>query len=116
MNVLFVHNNFPAQFRHIATALARRRKVNVAAVGCSNARSMPGVKLAKYALKAIDVSLTHPFARRFDIECRRAEEVLYVLNSLKSSGFDPNVIMAHPGWGETLPLRTVFPDARLILY
>ena len=24
--------------------------------------------------------------------------------------------MAHPGWGETLPLRTIFPDARILLY
>jgi glycosyltransferase involved in cell wall biosynthesis len=24
--------------------------------------------------------------------------------------------MAHPGWGETLPLRTIFPDARIFLY
>ena len=24
--------------------------------------------------------------------------------------------MAHPGWGETLPLRTIFPRARILLY
>jgi glycosyltransferase involved in cell wall biosynthesis len=24
--------------------------------------------------------------------------------------------MAHPGWGETLPLRTIFPNARILLY
>ena len=28
----------------------------------------------------------------------------------------PDVILAHPGWGETLPLRTMFPKARLIVY
>jgi glycosyltransferase involved in cell wall biosynthesis len=26
------------------------------------------------------------------------------------------VIVAHPGWGETLPLRNMFPDARIVLY
>jgi glycosyltransferase involved in cell wall biosynthesis len=26
------------------------------------------------------------------------------------------VILAHPGWGETLPLRTIFPRARILLY
>jgi glycosyltransferase involved in cell wall biosynthesis len=50
------------------------------------------------------------------MECRRAEQVLYSLSTLKASGFVPDIIFAHPGWGETLPLRTVFPDARILLY
>jgi glycosyltransferase involved in cell wall biosynthesis len=50
------------------------------------------------------------------MECRRAEQVLYSLSTLKASGFQPDIIFAHPGWGETLPLRTVFPDARILLY
>jgi len=33
-----------------------------------------------------------------------------------ASGFSPDVILAHPGWGETLPLKIMFPEARLILY
>src|SRR5207244_11066498 len=32
------------------------------------------------------------------------------------SGFLPDVIVAHPGWGEALPLRTFFPKARLLVY
>ncbi len=39
-----------------------------------------------------------------------------MLTSLVSSGFAPDVIVAHPGWGETLPLRTIFPRARIVLY
>jgi glycosyltransferase involved in cell wall biosynthesis len=31
-------------------------------------------------------------------------------------GLHPDVILAHPRWGETLPLRTMFPKARLIVY
>ena len=74
------------------------------------------IELIRYSLKNVDVSATHPFARRFDLECHRAEQVLYALSSLASSGFEPDVIVAHPGWGETLPLRTIFPDARILLY
>jgi glycosyltransferase involved in cell wall biosynthesis len=116
MNVLFVHNNFPAQYRNLASALAREPDVKMAAIGSTTARSLPAVKLIKYALEDADVSLTHPFARRFDLECRRAEQVLYGLSGLSASGFVPDVILAHPGWGETLPLRTVFPRARLLVY
>ena len=42
--------------------------------------------------------------------------MLYGLSGLSASGFVPDVILAHPGWGETLPLRTVFPRARLLVY
>lgn len=116
MKVLFIHNNFPAQFRNLATALTNEGGHELVAVGASSARGMPSVKLVKYALAGADVSNTHPFARRFDLECRRAEQVLYSLSTLAAKGFIPDVILAHPGWGETLPLRTMFPKARLIVY
>lgn len=116
MNVLFIHNNFPGQYQHIARALARDPKMRVAAIGASGAQEMEAVRLVKYSLGDVDVTRTHPFARRFDLECHRAEQVLYALSSLASSGFEPEVIMAHPGWGEALPLRTVFPNARILLY
>jgi glycosyltransferase involved in cell wall biosynthesis len=116
MNILFVHNNFPAQYRYLVRALLREADMALAAVASPSARSIKGVRLVKYAMPGTDVSATHPFARRFDLECRRAEQVLYSLTSLVGSGFVPDVILAHPGWGETLPLRTVFPKARLLLY
>ena len=116
MNVLFVHNNFPGQYQHIARVLAGDPKVRIAAIGSSTAHDMNGVRLLKYSLADVDVAASHPFARRFDMECHRAEQVLYSLSSLASSGFVPDIIMAHPGWGETLPLRTIFPRARIILY
>jgi glycosyltransferase involved in cell wall biosynthesis len=116
MNLLFVHNNFPAQYRHVARALARDPQVRMAAIGAATARAMNGVDLRKYALVDGATSATHPFARRFDLECRRAEQVLYALSALQTSGFVPDLIMAHPGWGETLPLRTIFPKARIVVY
>src|SRR5450759_432122 len=116
MNVLFVHNNFPGQYQHIARALAHDPQVRIAAIGSSTSQAMNGVNLLRYSLRNVDVSATHPFARRFDMECHRAEQVLYALSSLASSGFVPALILAHPGWGETLPLRTIFRDARILLY
>ncbi|MGJ4927582.1 glycosyltransferase family 4 protein [Bradyrhizobium sp. HKCCYLS2038] len=116
MKVLFVHNNFPAQYRNLAAALAKEPGNELVAIGAANAQQIPSVRLLKYALSDADVTATHPFARRFDLECRRAEQVLYSLSSLSASGFTPDVILAHPGWGETLPLRTMFPKARIILY
>jgi hypothetical protein len=111
MKVLFVHNNFPAQFGPVARALARDPEMQLAAIGSLSSRPVKGVKLIRYRMAAGDVAPTHPFARRFDLECRRAEQVLYSLSSLVASGFTLDIILAHPGWGETLPLKSVFPKA-----
>jgi glycosyltransferase involved in cell wall biosynthesis len=116
MKILFIHNNFPAQYRHLARALAHDSKNDIVAIGSSTAQEMNGIRLLKYSLSNVDVAASHPFARRFDLECHRAEQVLYALSSLVSSRFVPDIIMAHPGWGEALPLRTIFPDARILLY
>src|ERR1700679_1244563 len=98
--ILFVHNNFPAQYLHLARALGGQPGLELAAIGTKTARRLPGVKLIKYSVTDPNVAASHPFSRRFDLECRRAEEVLYAASSLSSSGFVPDIVLAHPGWGE----------------
>lgn len=116
MNILFLHNNFPAQFRNLAGELAMRPNFRVVAIGSETARPMPNVDLRRYRMAACDVAETHPFARRFDLECRRATEVLFALTELRASGFVADLIVGHCGWGETLPLRSVFPEAKIAIY
>ena len=116
MKVLFVHNNFPAQFRNVVEALLEAGGFALAAIGAESAQAVEGVASQRYALQPFDLSATHPFARRFDGECRRAEQVLMAAGALASSGFVPDLIFAHCGWGETLPLRAIFPKAKIVVY
>lgn len=116
MNVLFLHNNFPAQFRSLAVELAQDPAHRVVAIGCQTAQPMANVDLRRYQMANFDVSATHPFARRFDHECRRATLVLYALTQLRAEGFTPDLILGHCGWGETLPLRALFPKAKIGIY
>ncbi|MFG1463057.1 glycosyltransferase [Xanthobacter sp. DSM 24535] len=115
---LFVHNSFPAQYRHLASALAGREGWRVFAFGSNSATSLPGVKLLKYSYEpeTHGAEGVHPFARRFNGECYRAEQVIYLANSIRSMGIEPDIIFAHPGWGETLPLRTIFPRAKIVMF
>jgi glycosyltransferase involved in cell wall biosynthesis len=114
--ILFVHNNYPAQFLQLSLALSGAANVKMAAIGSPTARSLPGVKLSRYSVPPEELASVHPFARRFEAECRRAEQVLYAASNLVASGFTPDLVVAHPGWGETLPLRSVFPKARIVTY
>ena len=116
MKVLFVHNNFPAQFRNVAEALRQSGGFELCAIGAESAQMVEGVALHRYAVPPVDVSGTHSFARRFDAECWRAEQVLMAASTLAASGFAPQVILAHCGWGETLPMRAIYPKAKLVVY
>jgi glycosyltransferase involved in cell wall biosynthesis len=116
MNFLFVHNNFPAQFRNLAEELAKDPSKQLAAIGAAGAQPLKNVGLHRYEMPRFDVSTTHPFARRFDLECRRAEQVLFAASELAASGFKPDFVIAHCGWGEALPLRAFFPKARIVVY
>lgn len=116
MNILFIHQNFPAQFASLASHLARQPNHRVAAIGSQTAKSLPNVATYRYALDLTDVPSVHSFARRFDIECRRAEQIIYIGSDLLASGFVPDVVLVHCGWGESLPLRALFPKARIVTY
>ncbi len=116
MNFLFVHNNFPAQFRNVVGELVERGDCEVAAIGCETATQMDGVLLRRYRTPPGAAPECHPFARRFDFECRRAEQVLYAASEFAADGFVPDVIVVHCGWGENLTLRARFPGARIVVY
>lgn len=116
MDILFVHNSFPAQFKNLVSNLAGQPNVRVAAIGSRGATDMERVRLQRYDVTPVASATTHPFARRFDVECRRAEQILYASTALTRQGFNPNVVVAHCGWGETLPLREAFPRSRILTY
>ncbi len=116
MKVLFVHQNFPAQFANVAALLASRLDREVVAIGSNTARALPHIKLLRYGFTSDGLHSVHPFVRRLEIEARRAEQVLYIGSDLLASGFSPDVIFVHCGWGESLPLRSVFPAAKIVTY
>lgn len=116
MKILFIHQNFPAQFRLVAETLAADPSHEVRAIGSSTAVALPRVGLTSYALPGGTLEWTHPFGRIFDLECRRAEQVMYVCAQLKETGFVPDTVVVHTGWGEALPIRTLFPSARIVAY
>ena len=116
IDILFVHNNFPAQFRNLAVWMARHPEFRVKAIGARGAPGLPGIEIQRYSFSGHELATTHAFARRFEIESRRAEQVMYAANALKSKGFAPRLIYVHPGWGEALPLRVLFPEAVIASY
>lgn len=121
MRILFVHQNFPGQYRHLAPALADNPGHHVVAIGDkANIHRAQGLhpRLHLYAYPSPPGAGPggHHYLRSTESAVRRGQAVVRAALELKSKGFIPDVIYAHPGWGETLFLKDAFPNARLVLY
>lgn len=114
MDVLFIHQNFPGQFRHIARHLADLSNFRVLAIGQDHAPGLDSVQLHKYRPHRKASSKTHPYARTFEEAVLNGQQVLRLLLKLQQDGYESDVVVAHPGWGETLYVKQVFPKTRLI--
>jgi glycosyltransferase involved in cell wall biosynthesis len=113
--VIFVHNNFPAQFRDLAEALLARG-VPCAAIGGAHAPGIPGMPMGRYSLDRGTAQDILPLAVRAEADLIRGSGALRIAKALKAQGFDPAVIVGHPGWGETVLLDEVWPNARQVLF
>lgn len=113
--VLFVHNNFPGQFRDLADTL-RARGVPVAAVGQDHAPGMANVRLARYRLARSSTAGILPAAVRAEADLIRAYGAWQGAQALKAEGWSPEVVVSHPGWGEATHMAHAFPDARQVAF
>jgi glycosyltransferase involved in cell wall biosynthesis len=117
MKILFVHQNFPGQFLHLAPALAARGHHCLALTDATNPRASD-IPLAKYTHTAqkVDPAQTR-LGRNYTTMSDRGVTVARAAMHLRDAqGYAPDVIFGHSGWGETLFLKEVWPDAKLIVY
>jgi glycosyltransferase involved in cell wall biosynthesis len=121
MRLLFVHQNFPGQFRHVATALAARGH-EVVALGVNRTpEQFAGVQHLLYREPAgpEPADSGHPLAaatHELQVKVIRGEAAAQAMAAIKASGFEPDLVVAHSGWGEAFFAKDVFPKARLVVY
>ncbi|HEU4853585.1 MAG TPA: glycosyl transferase family 1 [Telluria sp.] len=116
MNVLFIHQNFPGQFVHLSANLAAQKGNRVVALAMRENPAPKNVQVRKYSLLRSPAAETHPMLRDEESKVLRAEACAAAAFQLKRDGFEPDVIVAHPGWGEALFIKDVFPNAKLVVY
>ena len=118
MKILFVHQNFPGQFKHLAPALAADPAHTVVALTMqpSAVAQWQGVQMVSYRAQRGSTPGIHPWLIDMETKTIRAEAAMRAAIELRGRGFHPDVIIAHPGWGESLFLKEVWPQARLGVY
>jgi glycosyltransferase involved in cell wall biosynthesis len=115
MKILFIHQNFPGQYKYLAPALARSGH-EVVALGMAPPSGLAGVRYVRYGVKRANSPEIHPWVRDMETKVIRGQACLDAAIQLDASGFRPDLICAHPGWGEPLFLKQLWPQAPQLHY
>ncbi len=116
MKILFVHQNMPGQYKHLAPALAKDPANEVAFITKEGKPDIPGILKATYKIIRGATPNIHQYLTRLEDQVLHGQGAARAALDLQKRGFEPDVICAHTGWGEALFLRDVFPDARILAF
>jgi len=125
MRLCFIHQNLPGQFGRLIKALCDDPANDVWGIVDTRAaerarRVHPQLNLLPYSVPAPAATTgaggVHPYLTDVDQQVRRGQVVARVLLRLQAMGRAPDLVVAHPGWGEALFVKDIFPAARLLTY
>ena len=115
MKILFLHPNFPAQFRHLATALVQQNHQVIFGTAREEG-SMKGVTKVIYKPSRTARAETHHYVRNLENAVLQGQAVYRIGEKLKSNGLVPDLVYGHSGWGPTLFIKDIFPKAKFFCY
>jgi len=116
MRIVFIHQNLPGQFRHMARHLAAQGGHEMVFVGARADRRVPGARVMPYRLHREVTKGIHPYLARTENAVLYGQAAARQLVTLRDGGFRPDLIVAHSGWGEALFAKDVCPSVPLLLY
>jgi hypothetical protein len=96
LSVLFVHNDFPAQFGDLARWLARRGWDVTFATAARDARA-EGLRILPYAPHRDPSPAAHPYAQPMERAALHAQAFARAALAAKAEGLRPDVVVAHSG-------------------
>ncbi|MFK7877781.1 MAG: glycosyltransferase [Paracoccaceae bacterium] len=121
-SILFVHENYPAQFGILAGVLAKQGWQVVYATqketlpADTSRRLDSGVHLIRYSRAREPRDDTHPYLRGTETAVLNGQGFARTAVGLSKSGFTPDIIVAHSGWGSGSFAKVVWPQAKFVQY
>jgi len=115
MQILFLHDNFPAQFGYLGEFLANQGWDIWYGTQREGARH-DQFKVFKYKPHRQITKDVHPYAANFERATLTGQAVARSAMALSKKGLNPDIVMAHSGWGPGIYAKDLWPDAKYIGY
>ena len=112
MHVLYVHQNFPAQFGHIARHLVKNLGWRCTFVSQTPAGDVDGIRKVQYTLGGGATKSTHYCSRTFENAVWHTDAVYQALKTARLPA--PDLIVGHSGFGSTLFLKELYPHTPIV--
>jgi glycosyltransferase involved in cell wall biosynthesis len=114
MKVLFIHQNMPGQYVHIARHLAQNGH-EVGFITQPRAAQIAGVRKLEYQ-PAAPAGDGQAYTRELEGGVANGLAVARLCEWLARDGFVPDIVIGHNGWGEILYVKDVWPQIPLLGY
>lgn len=120
MKILLIHQNFPGQYLHLAQYLRNLGGHEIVGLGeaenIKNRGVIKGITTIGYPTPDGAGAKTHMYLQSTEAAVRRGQAVARSLLELKKKGFVPDIVCVHPGWGEGLFVRDIFPRSPILAF
>lgn len=115
--ILFLHPNFPAQFRHLATALAKDDNYQIVFTTNRQEGTIPGVHKVIYEPSRQTAPQTHHYVRNLERKCR-SDWTSCISNRRKpeSTGFYSRYNLWSFWLGSNIIYERSFSQSRIIMF
>lgn len=117
MKILFLHNNFPGQFVHIANALSASDDNQVVFISQYKREGIGSNKI-----RHLVIPIRKPTSHKSKIEnilldaLHAGEDYANCMMKIKREGFYPDIVYDHSGWGCGMYAADIYPDAVRMCY
>ncbi len=119
--ILFIHQNYPAQFGFLANYLAKKEWNVYFATGKDGfergaQREIDGVKIIGFERHRERGEKTHRYVKELETAVLNAQGFANIGVKMRRSNINPDVVVAHSGWGSGSFCKAVWPDTKYIQY
>lgn len=114
MNLLFIHQNFPGQYKHLAAWLAAQGGHRIVALGQNDLPELNGITHIRYAPHHKAAKEAYALSGHWEDCVGAGYGAALACQKLAADGFRPDLILGHVGWGELTFLKLVWPDVPIL--
>lgn len=116
MKILLMHPNFPAQFLNLCLTLGPHSQFEIVYLTARKEGELPGVRKVYFESSRGPHPEMHPYLHSVESAVLQGQQAYKAALELKKTGFYPDIILGHSGWGSTLYMKDLFPRAALVGY